>query len=455
MPAIITDRFKKELISEIQTDIADSANNYYIGIARSVDWDSSDTAPTPLNTARELRNAELQALSVKKVEANSFVVPRYTWSLGAIYSGYNDNVSGHPTNSYYVITDENQVYIVLEQGKNSSGTAVTSTVKPTGTLTTPFRTADGYTWKFLYTIGALRASQFLAANFMPVTKFDSFDSASNADQVEQVGIQNAATPNEITGYTVTAGGSGFTTVPTLTVVGDGTGAKATATISGGAITKAEILDSAGTLTLGTNYTRAHVEVSGGGGSGATIRPIFGPKNGLGADPRDDLRATAIMFQASPDGTEGSNWVVGNDFRQVLLVKNPNIADSAAGFSGTTGNALRRLKFASKSAEFSADNTMLGGTSGAKAYVVKTDSDEVWYVQNEDTLFTAFSEGESVTETNGSGAGVLDSAGVDANSYAFTHPDVDLTTGETLYIDNRAAISRSTDQSEDVKIIIQL
>ena len=84
MPAIITDRFKKELISEIQTDIADSANNYYIGISRSVDWDSSDTAPTPLNTARELRNAELQALSVKKVEANSFVVPRYTWSLGAI-----------------------------------------------------------------------------------------------------------------------------------------------------------------------------------------------------------------------------------------------------------------------------------------------------------------------------------------------------------------------------------
>ena len=175
MPAIITDRFKKELISEIQTDIADSANNYYVGIARSVDWDSSDTAPTPLNTTREMRNAQLQAMSVKKVEANSFVIPRYTWSLGALYSAYNDNIAGHPIQSYYVITDENQVYMVLEQGQNASGVAVTSTVKPTGTATTPFQTADGYTWKFLYSIGALRASQFLAANFMPVTKFDAFD----------------------------------------------------------------------------------------------------------------------------------------------------------------------------------------------------------------------------------------------------------------------------------------
>jgi len=455
MPAIITDRFKKELISEIQTDIADSANNYYVGIARSVDWDSSDTAPTPLNTTRELRNAQLQAMSVKKVEANSFVIPRYTWSLGAVYSAYNDNIAGHPIQSYYVITDENQVYMVLEQGQNASGVAVTSTVKPTGTATTPFQTADGYTWKFLYSIGALRASQFLAANFMPVTKFDAFDSASNADHVEQYGIQQAAVPRQITGYTVVDGGSGFTTVPTLTVVGDGTGAKVDATISGGEITKARLHDSSGEFTLGTGYTRAHVTVSGGGGSGANIRPIFGPPDGLGADPRDDLRATAIMFQASPDGTEGSNWVTGNDFRQVMLVKNPNIADSAASFTATTGNALRRLKFASKSAEFSADNTMLGATSGAKAYVVKTDSDEVWYVQNEDTLFDAFTEGESISETNGSGAGVLDAGGVDSDTNAFIYPDVNLTTGETLYIDNRAAITRSTDQSEDVKIIIQL
>ena len=454
MPAIITDSFKKELISKIRSDIIDSASNFYVAVGRSADWDSADTAPVPLNTTREIRNSDIQAIAVKKVEASSFVVPRYTWSLGAIYSSYNDNTAGHPTNSYYVITDANAVYICIQQGRNAAGQSVTSTVKPTGTSTNAFQTADGYIWKFLYSIGALRASQFLAANFMPVTQFDGFDSDDTADQVEQVGIQSAAIQKEITGYTVVSGGTGYTTVPTITVIGDGTGAKGVASIQGGTITKVDLVDSSGLFTLGAGYNKAHVEVSGGSGTGADIRPIFGPVLGLGADPRDDLRSTALMFQASPDGEEGSTWVTGNDFRQVMLVKNPTIADSAASvtpFTATTGNALHRLKFNSKGAEFTADNTMLGATSGAKAYVVKTDSDEVWYVQNEDTLFTQFTAGESVSETNGGGVGVLNAT----DSDAFVSPDVEVSNGQTLYIDNRAAITRSNDQSEDIKIIIQL
>ena len=164
MPAIITDRFKKEILLNLQADIADSDNSYYVAVGRSVDWDSADAAPTPLNNIRTLRDAQYNMISVKNVEANSFVIPRYSWSLGAIYQGYNDNSVGHPSNSFYVITDENNVYVCLEGSKNAQGGAVTSTVKPTGTLTTAFETADGYVWKFLYSVGALRASQFLSAN---------------------------------------------------------------------------------------------------------------------------------------------------------------------------------------------------------------------------------------------------------------------------------------------------
>ena len=455
MPAIITDRFKKEILLNLQKDIDSAANNYYVSVGRPIDWNSNDTAPTPTNAIRTIRDAQYNMTAIKNVEAHSFVIPRYSWSLGAIYQAYNDNSVGHPTNSFYVITDENNVYVCLEAGQTALGQSVTSTVKPTGTLTTAFETADGYVWKFLYSVGALRASQFLSANFMPVTVFGPFDSDDAADHVEQVGIQNAATGGEVVGYQVTSGGSGYTTVPTVEVIGNGVAANATATISGGAVTKINVKDSDGNKAHGRNFTQAYVKITGGNGSGAVARPIIGPAAGFGADPRDDLKATAMMFTAKPAGDEGSNWVIGNDFRQVTLVKNIEIPDSDALYTGVTGNAMRRMKFSNISSGFSADKTILGSTSLANAYVVKSDSDEVWYIQDSDTKFEPFVEGEVISETDGSGAGTLDASGVDGDSFAYINGDVDISTGEVMYIDNRAAIQRSADQTEDIKIIIQL
>jgi len=455
MPAIITDRFKKEILLNLQKDIDSAANNYYVSVGRPIDWNGTDTAPTPTNAIRTIRDAQYNMTAIKNVEAHSFVIPRYSWSLGAIYQAYNDNSVGHPTNSFYVITDENNIYVCLEAGETALGQSVTSTVKPTGTLTTAFETADGYVWKFLYSVGALRASQFLSANFMPVTKFGAFDSDDAADHVEQVGIQNAASAGEVVGYQVTSGGSGYTTVPTVEVIGNGVAANATATISGGAVTKINVKDSDGNKAHGRNFTHAYVKITGGNGSGAVARPIIGPAAGFGADPRDDLKATAMMFTAKPAGDEGSNWVIGNDFRQVTLVKNIEIPDSVALYTGVTGNAMRRMKFSNISSSFSADKTILGSTSLANAYVVKSDSDEVWYIQDSDTKFEPFVEGEVISETDGSGAGTLDASGVDGDSFAYINGDVDISTGEVMYIDNRAAIQRSADQTEDIKIIIQL
>lgn len=461
MPAIITDRLKKEILLNLQEDIDNSATNYYVAVGRPISWNANDTAPTPLNNIRTIKDAQQNMVALKNVEAHSFVVPRYTWSLGAIYQAYNDNSIGHPSNSFYVVTDENNVYVCLEAGQTALGQSVTSTVKPTGTLTKAFETADGYVWKFLYSVGALRASQFLSANFMPVTKFAAAGEDDAADHVEQVGIQNAAVTGEIVGYEVISGGSGYTTVPTVGIVGNGTGAIAGATISGGAVTKVTVTDNSGNKAHGTGYSYAHVDITGGNGSGAKVRPIIGPAAGFGADPRDDLKATSIMFTAKPAGDEGANWVINNDFRQVMLVKNIELPNSSTTFSEVNGNALRRMVFKNASdvstitTPFTVDNTLVGGTSQARAYVVKADSSAVWYIQDSDTKFEPFIEEETVGEANGNGSGVLQPASVDGDSYAYTEGDVDISTGEVMYIDNRAAVQRSADQTEDIKIIIQL
>lgn len=455
MSAIITERIKKLMIQNLYDDITDSANNYYIAIGRSQDWDSADVAPTPIPTEREIRNFRLSAQSAKQVTDYSFIVPRFNWSTGTTYYGYDDNTTGHPLNTYYVITDDQAVYICLRQAKNTAGTAVPSTVKPTGILTTPFITADGYVWKFLYTVGTTYANRFLAANYMPVRLQTLTDSNSLAVEIEQETIQNAAVAGQIVNIQLTTGGSGYTSAPTVTIVGDGTGARATATISGGSVTKITLAESNGTIVQGSGYNFAEIKLTGGSGTGVTSRVVLGPKNGLGKDPRDDLRATAIMFNTKPDGTEGGTFVVNNDFRQLALVKNPELSDSAALFTAAAGNMLRRLKFATISTVFSADHTLLGATSGAKGYVNKFDSDEVWYHQTEDTGFIQFSEGEVVSETDGAGTGTLLSVGADSDTRAFIAPAIDPHSGEILYIENRSAVQRTVGQVEDIKIIVQL
>jgi len=451
--AIVTNKLKREMVQLLLNNFNDSASNhYFIGIGRSDEWNSTDTAPTAESQDVEGRLFRNSLQSVKKVADISFVVPRYNWSSGTIYSAYNDKQVGYPTQSYYVMNDNNQVYLCIQQPKNNEGVGQPSTVQPSGNTTgTTFITADDYAWKFLYSISALDASKYIAANFIPVKKQGA--TTVQASDTEQLAVQNAAISGQIIGYSVESGGAGYSTAPTLTISGDGTKAKATATISGGIVTKVEADDSASTLTLGSGYTNATVGQSGGSPTKpAKIRPIFASKGGVGSDPRQDLRANGIMLAVKPDGAEGSgDFIVGNDFRQVGLLRNITAdSDGGALFTDATGLALDQLQFASVSQAFTADKTIVGGTSGAKALIDKVDSTKVWYHQNDDTGYTSFSATEAVTEEDGNGAGALDSAG----GYLVSS-EVARLTGDLLYIDNRAAVTRAADQKEDIKIVIQI
>ena len=451
--AIITNPIKKQVIESLKSDIDSSGTHYYAVIGRSEDWNATDTAPTPVNTAEEERNFRLGLQSAKKVVDLTFCVPRYNWSSGAIYSAYDDGVVGYPTQTYYVMNDENQVYMCIQQGKNSAGQAKVSVNQPTGNTTgTPFALADGYIWKFLYSIGALDASKFISANYLPVQKVIATDSDSPAAIVEQKAVQDAAVVGQIVGYHVDSGGAGYSSAPTITVVGNGTKAKAGATENGGQVTKVELIDSDGSFTLGSGYDFATVSVTGGGSptKPAKIRPIFATPNGLGADPRDDLRSTAIMLNSKPSGTESTDFIVGNDFRQVGLLKNP--LDSAGGtlFTDTTGICLKKLNLSTVTSEFNADNRIVGGTSGIEAIIDKVDSSNIWYHQTVETGFGNFTAGEAVSETNGTGVGVLN-----ASVTPYVAPEIETMSGEVLYIDNRASVTRASDQTEDIKLVIQI
>lgn len=449
MPAIITDPFKKFIIQHLYDDVFDSSQvDYYVGIGRSQDWDSSDTVVLPTRNSREERNFRLSLQSVKKTSLASFVIPRYNWTSGTIYTGYDDSVVGIPSNSYYVLTDDNSVYICLQQGRDANGNPVPSVNKPTSASTAPVTLADGYTWKLLYTVSGLRSSRFLTSNYIPIQLQDATDSSSTAIQIEQYQIQQTAVNGSISSIAVLNAGTGYTSAPTVTISGNGSGAKAAATVANGTISKIEIIDSSGTFMMGSGYDYATVNIVGGSGSGATARAILSPGEGFGADPRVDLKSSSIMYNVALSGAENDDFIIGQDFRQVGLIKGVKKATTDSDYVPVTGSALKKINLSSVSAVFTADRTIQGGTSGATAYIDRYDTVNriIYYHQTETTGFLSFANGEVVSETNGSGSGIIDSSSLG---------DINIWSGDVYYIENRAAIERDAASTEDVKIVIQL
>jgi len=453
MSAIITDPFKKQFMQNIFDEVKNLTGRYYIGIGKNDQWNSTETVPTPTDTPRTIREAQNALQSVKAVAGASFVIPRKNWSSGSVYDAFDDDVAAIPTNSYYVLTEDNQVYICLQQSKNANGAANVSTVKPTGTSQNAFKTSDGYTWKFLYALSAATASAFLSANFVPVEKI--LDSAGGtgltAIEVQQATVQDSAVAGRILNVAVTNGGSGYTSAPSITLTGNsraiGDSAQATATVSGGSVVKIEMLnESSGS---GKNFTNASVTITGGGGSGAVARAVLGPPNGIGADPRDELKATSLMFNAKPSGIEGGDFLAGTnvDFRQVMLIKNPK--DSAAGtLTATTGKALRFLKTdLTFAGNLAVDELIFNNTvPPAKAYVNQVSDSDVYFHQTDSTGYTPFGIGDTLTDEQGNTGTINAAPAVE---------DLINTSGDILYIENRAPVIRDASQTEDIKVVVTL
>jgi hypothetical protein len=466
MAAVGTQSVRKRLIDLLVEDVNSGSNTskYFIGIGKSDTYNDTDTPIAPQAHLREemLARANLQA--VKQISDCTTVIARYNWSSGGIYSAFSDVLTGgaNPANPFYVVTEENQVYICLQQGKDNNGITQTSTVKPNFNTAgvgykEAFRTSDGYVWKFLYSISAVRSFAFQSAGFVPIQKVDwetAGDSTGlDAFELEQLGVQKAAIPGQILGVRINNPGSGYTGTPKVNFKGNGTGAKASITIVGGAIAKIEMQNESAALGSGYSYASAELIDSAGNGSGALITPILGPVSGIGADAKDDLSASSIMFTIKPDGDEAGSFITTNDFRQISVYRNLEQSDSDAVLYSSRGKALKYMKMKNSPASglFTRDRLIRGVSSNAAAYIDDFDSANIFYHQNEKTGFGSFVDGEIIDESDGVGRGPIDSA----PGSALIFSGVDAFSGECLYIENRAAVVRDNNQQEDIKVIITL
>jgi len=490
MAATISDKLKRDILQNIFNQyqnigvtVGDS-DRFYMGIGRTEEWDSDAVPPIPNPSRDEELKFQETLQSIKLISDATFVVPRYNWTAGNVYEAWDNDYNSNTTigavgiiqNSYYVITDDNNVFVCVQQGKSDNGVDRNSLYKPTDVSGTVFAAGDdGYLWRYLYTIGAAEARKFMTSAYMPVEKIlDSSQGgpatgALTSARLAQVAQQQAAKPGEILGLAVDSSGTGYTSAPTITITGvPVVGATALTTVA----TATARVDTNGRLfaaemtSFGEGYKVANVTITGGGGSGAVLRPIISGDSGMGGNPIVNLNSSAIMFHTTLTGTENTDFNVANDFRQIGIIKNP-LKDSAdfGSFSGdsavsaSTAEVYKSLQLSAVSgvANIDGDQTIVQTSTNASAVVDYFDAiNSIAYVhQSRSTGFTAFDSTNGVTFLEGSGS--VATASIVANS---TGPNLRPAeaknfSGEVIYIDNRSPITRDNEQTEDIKVVIDL
>lgn len=429
---VFTAALFKDLISD------QSAANVYFTFGKHTAW-ANDAAPDAANTSLGQRRAVWKSMiGAKRLTGNDVqhCIPRYDWTANTVYTQYDQNslVLGQDNVKFYVVTSDFNVYKCLY---NNGG--ANSTVEPTATNpATITQTADGYTWKYMYSIPTSEQIRFTTGAYIPVKELTSDDGSLQWD------VQDQATDGAIYGITLLSGGSGYSNVSNLVVsiAGDGTGATATANINltSGAVHTISLTD------YGTGYTNAAVTISGGAGSGATAKALIGPFGGHGAKPLFELFGKNLILNPRLINNEGDILSVANDFRQIAIIKDPLTYGDLSPAGNSAYKLTTDLTVSGPGADYVEDEYVYQGASLATATFYGT-------VVEYDSTNTV------VKVTNTAGTPISDPLiGVTSSAAKYVtsidYPDLKMYTGEILYIDNIEPITRNINQTEDFKITIK-
>lgn len=183
-------------------------SNFFYYLGKINPWVSDTNIPsTPEKTVANDTEIRDNIVYIRQISPNevTLVTQNYTWETDTIYDQWDHTLvmEGRP---FYCVNSDYNVYKCLNNNNGSP-----STIEPTGSSLLTFETADGYVWKYMYNIPSFKRRKFLSSRFLPVQKALS-DGFYSRGAVEQVSIID--------------GGSGYTSVPqvTVTVDGDGIGA---------------------------------------------------------------------------------------------------------------------------------------------------------------------------------------------------------------------------------------
>ena len=513
MAAIITDQIRVLNAKNFVSDVGINTYYSFIGLPNPTDYqtDWNNNPPSPKDNFDQENDYWDTMVALKKVNSADIrqVVPKRQWSSGTTYDYYRHDYSRSNTAkvsgatnlysaSYFVINEDYQVYICLQNGTdpdNPSGRP--SLDEPTFTDLEPRAagtSGDGYIWKYLFRIKPSEIVKFETTDFIPVP-------ADWATSTDNAAVRDNAVDGSIKIVAVTDRGVGLGTAnrtySNVPIKGDGSGATCTIVVNND-----QKVDTVTISNQGSGYTYANVDLVAGGVPTGTSRPtldvIMTPQGGHGADIYRELGAyNVLLYSRIENDNENPDFITGNQIARIGVVQNPE-ADAGTILNSDKASAVNALKLVGagySSATFSSDSYVtqtIATGSTAVGRVVNYDQttgvlkywqdrsvagfNTVGTAQTQPTYgfelqeFTATpASGGSITIVPSTGSNLaIDtsftgvSTVINNRTYylgqSFTDgvagAEVRKHSGNIVYVDNRPSITRSSNQKEDIKVILQ-
>jgi hypothetical protein len=484
MAAIITDLLRVNNARGFIEKIRDPSNSYYtfIGLPNATEsqtnWNT--TPPSPRDNFDDVNFYWDTMIALKKIAADDIrpVVRKIQWASATIYDMYRHDISRNnlskPSNktslyssNYFVVNSEFRIYICLNNGidpENPNGKP--SLDEPKFTDLEP-RTAE------------IR------------------NNAETSGQLKTTLIRSR-------GFLVGPPNTTYTRVP---IKGDGIDAECTIVVNNDAKVESVTISNGG-----SGYTYASIDLIGGNVPTGSVSPIFDviipPPGGHGYDVYKELGATNVLiYSRIENNDENPDFVTGTSIARIGIVENPQAFQSSTIIADDRVSSLYAIKLTGLApnvddyrATSFGENAYVTQTVGTGAtavgrvvaYDAQTGVLKFWqdrslvgfntdgtqksnptYGYKLNSFTPDISSGGSIKIVGGSRDLYIDVGfGIDSNPGISTvinnktyylgqtfikgiaSPEVQKYSGTILYVDNRPSITRSVNQREDIKVILQ-
>ena len=293
---------------------------------------------------------------------------------------------------------------------------------------------DGYKWIYMYTIESNIKQKFLDVGWMPTPLANT--AGFGANTVNSGNIPVVCVRNGGTNY--------YSTNTSITITGlNTTQATATPVISNGVIEDILITNT------GAGYISANVVITSPTGQGADAFVMVSPPNGHGSDSFEEFGTKHIMVTNTFTGDESGLIPTDINYRQIGFIINPS---SPSSWPWQCEKPIYDL------------STNVIVSNGTDDYI----SDEIVYQSNDSTLanasffatcldFDPVNNHLRLINTNGIANTSVSMLGTVSKTVrttlSVTTPDFVSYSGYITYVENRTGTQRSSDGSEQVRLIV--
>jgi hypothetical protein len=395
---------------------------------------SPDTANTSGATVREIWSNMLGGKRILGGDIHH-VISRINWTANTVYTAYDDISTDLCTTQFYAMNSDYSVYKCIANNNGGMSTVEPTSVNPAITSST----SDGYIWKYMYTISDAEQIRFMTDSYMPVKTLTADDGSL------QWQVQQEAEDGSIEAIFLSNVGIGYTNSSNIivSVSGDGQDCTATATVN----TTSNTISTITVTNPGSGYTYASVTITDASvGQYAAARAIISPPGGHGSDPLYELCGKNIMINAKLRYDEDGTFPVTNDFRQIALIKDP--------ISALTSNVATNTAF------FQSESIITSGTGDyvQDEYVYQGASPSSYTFKGRVVSWNSTTGEVKIINTDGEPTAALSLIGVTSTTSrtvsSITQGIMEPRTGRVLFVDNIEAVTRSSDQIEDFRIVVK-